>query len=75
MLLHMRLLDLRRGGEAGAQRMAAEGEPSFALGQIAANAGGERGFLHQTGDMLVGQPLGGDAAVLARDRPKQRARG
>ena len=47
-------------------------QPSFALGQIAANAGGERGFLHQPGDMFVGQPLGRDAAILARDRPKQR---
>ena len=72
-LLHMRFLDLRRGGEAGAQRMAAEGALAFALGQIAANAGRERGFLHEPGDMLVGQPLGGDAAVLAGDGPEQRA--
>ena len=58
MFLHMRLLDLRRRGEPGAQRMAAEGAPSFALGQIAANAGGQRRFLHQSGDMFVGQALG-----------------
>ena len=71
-LLHMRLLDLRRGGEAGAQRMAAEGAFALALGEIAANPRRQRAFLDEAGDMLVGEPLGGDAAVLARDRPEQR---
>ena len=70
--LHMRLFDLRRGGEAGAQGMAAEGAFSFALGQIAANPRrAARSFLDESGDMLVGQPFGGDAAVFARDRPEE----
>ena len=71
----MRFLDLRRRGEAGAQRMAAEGALAFALGQIAANTGGDRGFLHEAGDVFVGEPLSGDAAVFARDRSEQRAMG
>jgi hypothetical protein len=52
-LLDMRFLDLRRRGEPGAQQMIAEGAPSFTLRQLAANAGGERRFLHQTGDVFV----------------------
>ena len=67
-LLHVRFLDLRRRGEAGAQRMAPKGALAFALGQIAANTGGEGGLLHEARDVFVGQPLRGDAAVFARDR-------
>ena len=68
----MRLFDLRRRSEAGAQRMAAEGALALAFGEIAANAGRHRAFLDEAGDMLVGEPLGGDPAVLARDRPEER---
>ncbi len=64
MALDMGFLDLRRGGETGAQRMAGKRQASFALRKIAANAGGERGFLHQTSDMLVGEAFGADAGVL-----------
>ena len=55
--LHMRLFDLGGRGQTGAQRMAAEGEPPFALGQIAAQPGGERACLNQADDMLVREPL------------------
>src|ERR1700733_9032734 len=50
-VLHMRLFDLGRRGQTGAQRMAGEGEPAFSLGQIAAQPGGERACLHQADDM------------------------
>ena len=70
MLLDVRLLDLGRGGEAGAQRVAAEREASLALGKVAAQACGERAFLDQPDDVLVGQSLPRNPAVLASDRPK-----
>ena len=71
MLLDVGLLDLGGGGEAGAQRMAAEREPPLALGKVAAQAGGERACLDEPDDVLVGQPLPRNPAVLARDRPEQ----
>ena len=70
-LLHVGLLDLGGRGEAGAQRMAAEGEPPLALGQVAAQAGGERASLDQADDVLVRQAFGSDPAVLARYGPEQ----
>jgi len=72
MALDMRFLDFRGAGEAGAQRMAGKRQLSFALAEIAANAGGQRGFLHQPRDMLVGQALRGDARVFLGDTAKQR---
>ena len=41
MALDMRFLDFRGAGEAGAQRMAGKRQFSFALAEIAANAGGQ----------------------------------
>src|ERR1700722_9720539 len=75
MLLDMGLLDLGRGGQAGAQRMTAEGDPPLALRQVPAQAGGERARLHQADDMLVREPLRSDAAVLARHGAEQGAAG
>src|SRR5580704_5098053 len=71
MLLDVSLLDLGGGGETRAQRVAAEGEPPFALGKVAAQAGGEGACLDEPDDVLVGQPRPGNSAVLARDRPEQ----
>ena len=68
--LDMGLFDLGGGGETGAERMAAEGEPPFALGQVAAQAGREGACLHQPDDVLVGQPLRRNPAILAGDRPE-----
>ena len=70
LLLHVALVDLGRGGEAGAQRMAREFLLPFAFRQIAADAGGQRGAFDQTGDVPVGQPLGADLA--ADDTPEHR---
>ena len=67
MLLNVGLLDLGRGGEAGAQRMAAEREPPLALAKVAAKAGGQGACLDEPHDVLVGQPLPRDPAVLASD--------
>ena len=67
LFLHMALVDLCRGGEAGAQRMAGEFLRPFALGEIAAYTGGERGTLDQPGDLLVVQPLRADLPALAAD--------
>src|ERR1700733_5045128 len=53
MLLDMGLLDLGRGSQAGAERMAAEREPPLALHQVPAQAGGERASFHQSDDVLV----------------------
>lgn len=53
--------------------MAGEGELAVALGKIAADADGERGFLREPRDMLVSQALGADTAILAREGAKQRA--
>ena len=75
MLLDVGLLDLGRGGQAGAQRMAAEGKPALALGQIAAQARGERACLYQADDVLVRQAFGSDAAVLTRYGPEERPAG
>lgn len=44
MFLDMGLLDLRGAGEACAKGMAGEGAFAFALGEVAANAGGQCGF-------------------------------
>ena len=63
LLLHIALVDLGRGGEAGAQRMAGEFFLPLALGEVAAHPGGKRGVLDQTGDVPVGQPLGADLAA------------
>src|SRR3984957_20779475 len=71
MFLNVTLLDLSGGGEAGAQRMAAEGEPPLALGKVAAQAGGEGAFLDETDDVLVGQPRPRNPAVLPSDRPEE----
>ena len=69
--LHMHFLDLRRGGEPGAQGMAAEGEATLAFRQIAAHPCRHRASLDETGDVPVGEPLRGDAAVFAGDWPEQ----
>jgi hypothetical protein len=70
MPLNVGLFDLGGGGKAGAERMAAEREPPFALGKVAAQAGGEGACLHQPDDVLVGEALQSDATVLAGDRPE-----
>ena len=71
MLLNVSLLNLGGGGEAGAQRVAAERQATLAFGKIAAQARGERACLDKPDDVLVGQPLPRNPAVLARDRPKE----
>jgi hypothetical protein len=48
---------------------------AIALGQVGANAGGERGASNDLGDMRVIEPVGTDAAVLPRDPPEHRAMG
>ena len=63
LLLHIALVDLGRGGEAGAQRMPGELPFPLSLGQVAAHAGGERGVFDQSGDVFVGQPLGVDLSL------------
>ena len=63
LLLDVALIDLGRGGEAGAQRMSGEFLAPLAFGEIAADAGGKRGALDQPGDVPVGQPVG--AGLLA----------
>ena len=68
----MGFFDLRGGGEARAQAVAGEGALAFTLCQLAADSRLHRSLLHKAGDVLVGEALGGDAAVLARDRAKQR---
>ena len=68
----MGFLDLGRGGEAGAQRVAAEREAPLALGKVATKAGGERACLDEADDMLVGQPRPGNPAVLTRHWPEER---
>ena len=73
LLLHIALVDLGRGGEAGAQRMAGKLLLAFALGQIAADTGGEGRSLDQPGDLLVSQPIGADRLALAGDAAEQRA--
>ncbi len=71
MALDMCFFDFRGAGEAGAQRMAGKRQLSFALAEIAANAGGQRGFLHQPRHMLVGQALRCDARVFLGDAAEQ----
>src|SRR5580704_1737411 len=73
MLLDMGLLDLGGGGETGAERMATEREASLALRQVAAQAGGERAFLDEPDNMLVGQPPARNPTTLAGNRPKEGA--
>ena len=67
----MGLLNLGGRGKTGAQRMAAEGEPPLALGEVAPQAGGESASFHQADDVLVRQAFGSDAAVLTRNGPEQ----
>ena len=47
LLLDVALVDLGRGGEAGAQRVAGEKGRALGLGQVAAQAGGGGGALDQ----------------------------
>jgi hypothetical protein len=68
----MGFLDPRGAREAGAERMAAEGLFSFALVEIAANPGGESGFLDEPGDVLVGEAFGRDTAVFVGHGAKHR---
>ncbi len=51
LLLHLALVDLGRGGEAGAQRMPGELFLPLAFGQIAAHPGGHRGSLDEPCDV------------------------
>ena len=67
----MGFLDLGGGGKAGAQRVAAEREAPLALAKVATEAGGECACLDEPDDMLVGQPLPRNPAILARDRPEE----
>ena len=53
MFLHMTLVDLGRGGKAGAQRMTGKNLAVLGLGQIATHAGGECRLLDEAGDLLV----------------------
>ena len=72
MPLDVGFLDLRGGREAGAQRMAAEGEPPLALGQVAPQAGGESACLYQAGRRACrSAAFGSDAAILARYGPEE----
>ena len=73
LFLDITLVDLGRGGEAGAQRMAGKQLYPFGLGQLAANAGGKNGLLDEAGDLLVLQPFGTDGLALAGDAAEQGA--
>ncbi len=73
LLLHIALVDLGRGGEAGAQRMAGKQLSALALRQIAAHAGGQRGALDEPGDLLVVEPIGADCLALPGHPAEQRA--
>ena len=75
LLLDVALVDLRGGGEAGAQRMPGEFSPPLGFGEIAPNAGSEGCSFDQPGDVPVGQPIGADILAVARDSPKQRSMG
>ena len=52
--------------------MAGEFLLALSLRQIAADAGGKRGAFDQSGDMLVGQPVGAGLLAARGDPPKQR---
>ena len=71
LLLHVAFVDLGRGGQAGAQRMARELPRPFCFGEVAAHAGGKSGLLDEAGDMFVAQCIGADrlADDAAKDRP------
>ena len=73
LLLHVALVDLGRGGEAGAQRMAGEFLRSLALRQIATHAGCQRGALDEAGNFLVIKPLGANLFALSCYPSEQRA--
>lgn len=72
LLLDVALVDLGRGGEAGAQRVAGEQGRALGLGQVAAQAGGGGGALDQAGDLAVVEPHRPDRAALAGDAAKER---
>ena len=70
--LDVALVGLGGCGEAGPQRMPGEFLPPLGLGKVPPNPGGERGTLHQPGDVLVGQPVGPRLLAAARNPPEQR---
>jgi hypothetical protein len=57
LLLHVALIGLRGGGEAGAQRMSGELLPPVGFRKIAANPGGGRRTLDQPGHLSVSASL------------------
>ena len=72
-LLHIAFVDLSRGGESGAQRMAGEHHPAFAFRQIATHACRQRGSLDETRDLLVVKPLRSHGLALTGHPAEQRA--
>lgn len=64
LLLHIPLVDVRRGGEAAAQRVTGEFESTFDFCRVATNAGGHDRTLDQAGDLLVVQTVRADLFAL-----------
>lgn len=73
LLLDVALVDLGRGGEAGAQRMPGELRLPLALRQIGPDAGGQGRAFDQPRDLLIAEPIGSDLLALASHAPEQRA--
>lgn len=57
LFLHIALVDLGRGGKAGAQRVAGKLLLALELCELRPDAGGEGHALDQPGDLLVGQTV------------------
>lgn len=74
-LLHMALVDLGRGGEAGAQGVARKFLRPLALGKIAANLGRHGRLLDEAGDLLVWETIWSNVLAFAGDPAKERAVG
>ena len=53
--------------------MAGKQLEALGLWQVAADAGGQHGFLDQAGDVFVRQPISGGFTVIAADALEQRA--
>ena len=71
MFLDIALIDIGTGGKPGAQGMAGKQLEALGLWQVAADAGGQHGFLDQAGDVFVRQPISGGFTVIAADALEQ----
>ena len=74
LFLDIALIHIGTGGKPGAQGMAGEQFQALGLWQVAADAGGQHGFLDQAGDVFVRQPISGGFAIIAADALEQRAK-